>query len=84
MASLVTQALKEWEASQSDLSPCSEACCFEPHFDRYTGRALPDVMVCRRERLWRRYVRIRDSNPDFPYKEISYEETIRHQKIVTQ
>lgn len=27
----------------------------------------PDHMVCEREMAWRRYVRLRDGNPDFPF-----------------
>jgi len=37
----------------------------------------PDHLVCDRERAWRRYVRIRDNNPDFPFNNtFAFGETI--------
>jgi hypothetical protein len=40
-----------------------ESCCKIDHF--IDGVALPDNKVCQRERLWRRYVRLRDSDPNW-------------------
>lgn len=48
-----------------------KACCRHGHFSmvsRYAaGEPKPDEWVCDRELAWRRYVRLRDDNPDWPF-----------------
>jgi hypothetical protein len=50
-----------------------EACC---NLDHWRGKevrgefivgSLQDDLVCERERAWRKYVRLRDGNPFFPF-----------------
>lgn len=53
------------------------SCCSRPHFGvgRSMGEAKADDSVCSREYTWRKYVRIRDENSNWPF--LGFKETIQ-------
>ena len=61
----VTQALNLWIDTRQRLKDDGK-CCFREHTD-LSGKCLPDDFVCESELKWRRYVRLRDNNPEFPW-----------------
>lgn len=40
------------------------SCCPNEHV--FLERPRPDHQVCEREAAWRKYVRLRDCNPEYP------------------
>lgn len=74
-----TQALKIWERLQPRATikvnkfyeDIPGPCCKGSHeyYNTQKNQVVykPDHMVCDREMAWRRYVRLRDNNPDFPF-----------------
>jgi hypothetical protein len=57
------KALVEWQF----FYPPNGNCCNGAH--TYGNlRPKPDEHVCERENAWRRYVRLRDGDPEFPFK----------------
>lgn len=75
----VTQALRLWEGLQPSTiirvnkfydevpGPCCKASHEYYNSQKSQITFKPDHMVCDRERAWRRYVRLRDNNPEFPF-----------------
>lgn len=62
------QAMRIWQ----NLSGDYEVSCCKGSHEYYSNSKSqivfkPDHLVCDRERAWRRYVRLRDNNPDFPF-----------------
>jgi hypothetical protein len=75
----LTQALRLWERLKPiDITRVNKfyedvpgSCCKASH-EYYNSQKRqitfkPDHLVCEREKAWRRYVRLRDNNPDFPF-----------------
>lgn len=75
----VTRALRLWESLQPTTTikvnkfyeDVPGPCCRGSHeyYNSQKSQIMfkPDHMVCEREKAWRRYVRLRDNNPDFPF-----------------
>lgn len=63
----VKDAMREW---QRHITFENESCCNGSHeyFD-HKNKVIPkpDNMVCDRELSWRKYVRVRDKDPHFPF-----------------
>jgi len=66
----VSQALKSWIETRERLKDDGK-CCARMHKD-LNGRPMPDDFVCESEIKWRRYVRLRDNNPQFPWEVQNY------------
>lgn len=61
------EAIEQW---QNQIDDYKDNCCNYSHFvmdDIGNLIPKPDSEVCKREQAWRVYVRIRDSNPAFPF-----------------
>jgi len=79
MAQLMDRLLKlarlEWQRSLPTELDRPElrnsiGCCSGRHFDSAIGwHPLPNERVCLREQKWRRYVRLRDNDPKFPFRQ---------------
>lgn len=77
MGKSIGVAFEEWRSLRPE---SGGSCCNVSHFKRPNildnvidqldgkGEPLPDADVCERERAWREYVRIRDCNPEFPFR----------------
>lgn len=75
----VSEALKIWQSLQPTetviinkyYADIPGPCCKGSHeyYSTHKSQIMfkPDHMVCDREKAWRRYVRLRDNNPDFPF-----------------
>lgn len=62
----VKEAFHDW----AKLQPIDGgACCIYSHFSEngHDKRPKPDDLVCRREQAWRKYVRLRDGDPMWPF-----------------
>lgn len=63
----VKEAMRIW---QSLITFDDESCCNSSHeyYDK-NSKLSPkqDHLVCDREMAWRRYVRLRDNDPHFPF-----------------
>jgi len=62
----VTEALNKWMETRERLKDGGR-CCFREHED-LSGGPIQDEFVCESELKWRRYVRLRDKNPRFPWE----------------
>lgn len=57
---LLTDALRRWQRFQPWFN---EKCCSSAHF--IENKPVGDEYVCPREKAWREYVRLRDSDPEW-------------------
>lgn len=73
-------AYRKWQA-YGYYYDADSVCCDRAHTKEASSTAYrvsietkwkADHQVCGRERAWREYVRIRDNNPEFPYRVTSY------------
>lgn len=62
-----TEVIKVGKFYEDVPGPCCKASHEYFNSQKNSISFKPDHMVCDRERAWRRYVRIRDNNPDFPF-----------------
>lgn len=75
----VQQAMRLWQSLQPTTiikvekfyEDAPGTCCKASHeyYNAQKSQIMfkPDHLVCDRERAWRRYVRLRDNNPNFPF-----------------
>lgn len=65
---MIQEALKQWERTQPQNGG---SCCAAGHFNNDGSTKIwtprQDENVCVRELTWRKYVRLRDGNPNYPF-----------------